>query len=159
MRTRLTLKPGERGSKRLLSRFGDRLVCVRYRYDATARKRLKTVELIVDEADREPRSPAPLAGTLLELQSASRQQPSEEEIDELVVSGAEDESAWEAPVKVHPSIPASFSIPAELAARAAFLARVHHTRGVEEWLRTIIRERIELEENAFAEAKRAIAAR
>jgi hypothetical protein len=48
---RLTLKPGQRGTKQLVEEYGDRLVCVRYRYDAERRKRYKTVELIVDEAD------------------------------------------------------------------------------------------------------------
>ena len=51
MRTRLTLKPGQRGTKQLVEEYGDRLVCVRYRYDDEQRKRYKTVELIVDEAD------------------------------------------------------------------------------------------------------------
>ena len=32
------------------------LVCVRYRYDEQARKRFKTVELIVEEVDWEPRA-------------------------------------------------------------------------------------------------------
>jgi hypothetical protein len=51
MEARATLRPGQKGTKKLVSRFGDRLICVRYRYDATRRKRFTTVELIVDEAD------------------------------------------------------------------------------------------------------------
>ncbi len=47
MQTRLTLRPGMPGT--LLARFGERLVCVRYLYDETRGRRLKTVELIVDE--------------------------------------------------------------------------------------------------------------
>jgi len=35
MRVRLHLKPGQQGTRRLLEEYGDRLVCVRYRYDAT----------------------------------------------------------------------------------------------------------------------------
>ena len=54
MRTRLHLKPGQRGTKLLLAQYGDRLVCVRYRYDAQRRKRFKTVELIVAERDGNP---------------------------------------------------------------------------------------------------------
>jgi len=88
-----------------------------------------------------------------------RGRPSEEEIDELVAKEAGDDSAWEAPIKVEPSLPASFSIPADLAARAAFVARLHHVAGLEEWLTRIIRERVELEESAFAEVKRDLAAR
>src|SRR2546427_13086930 len=35
----------------------DRLICVRYRYDAQRRKRLKTVELLVAERDWQPPRP------------------------------------------------------------------------------------------------------
>ena len=43
------------GSKHLLEQYGGRLVCVRYRYDAARKKRVKTVELVVAESDWEPR--------------------------------------------------------------------------------------------------------
>jgi hypothetical protein len=29
-------RPGQRGTRKLVTRYGDRLVCVRYRYDAAA---------------------------------------------------------------------------------------------------------------------------
>ena len=32
-RVRLRLKPGQKGTKRLLAQYGDRLICVRYRYE------------------------------------------------------------------------------------------------------------------------------
>lgn len=54
MDVRTTLRPGDKGTKAMVSRFGDRLVCVRYRYDKTTRRRLKTVELIVDEKHWDP---------------------------------------------------------------------------------------------------------
>ena len=54
MKIRLVLKPGQDGTKELVHRFGERLVCVRYRYDAEKKKRFKTVELIVDEVDWQP---------------------------------------------------------------------------------------------------------
>lgn len=57
-RVRLHLKPGQRGTKQLLALYGDRLICVRYRYDAQRKKRLKTVELIVAERDWEPPQPS-----------------------------------------------------------------------------------------------------
>jgi len=57
LRTRLHLKPGQRGTKQLLAQYGDRLVCVRYRYDAQQKKRFKTVELIVAECEWEPPPP------------------------------------------------------------------------------------------------------
>ena len=54
MKTRLILKPGQRGTKSLTSKYGDDLVCVRFRYDAATRQRIKTVELIIERADWEP---------------------------------------------------------------------------------------------------------
>jgi len=51
------LKPGQKGTKQLLAQYGDRLVCVRYRYDAQRKKRLKTVELLVAECAWQPRRP------------------------------------------------------------------------------------------------------
>jgi hypothetical protein len=54
MRTLLHLKPGQNDTKQLLVQSGDRLVCVRYRYDAQQKKRFKTVELIVAECAWEP---------------------------------------------------------------------------------------------------------
>jgi hypothetical protein len=46
--TRLTLRPGQSGTKKLLERYGERLVRVRYLYDEASGRRLKTVELIVE---------------------------------------------------------------------------------------------------------------
>jgi hypothetical protein len=44
-----TFRPGEKGTKRLLRDWGARLVCVRYRYNAQRKMRVKTAEIIVDE--------------------------------------------------------------------------------------------------------------
>ena len=49
MQTRLTLRPGDPGTKKLLAEHGDRLLRVRYVYDADARKRYKTIEIIIEE--------------------------------------------------------------------------------------------------------------
>ena len=48
MEIRLTRRPGQAGTKKFLDRYGERLVCVRYRYDETNACRHKTVELIVE---------------------------------------------------------------------------------------------------------------
>jgi hypothetical protein len=53
---------------------------------------------------------------------------------------------------------ASLALPPELAARAAFLAQLHRTPSVEDWLRRVIEERVEFEEAAFAGLKRSLAA-
>ena len=54
MEIKTTLAPGENGTKQLLKKYGEQLVCVRYRYDKKHSKRYKTVELIVDEQEWVP---------------------------------------------------------------------------------------------------------
>lgn len=50
MLTKLTLLPGQKGTKKLLQQYGDQLICVRYRYNSEVKKRYKTVELIIEES-------------------------------------------------------------------------------------------------------------
>ena len=57
MQARATLRPGQKGTKKLVARFGAGLICVRYRYDTKRKKRFTTVELIVDQADWIPSTP------------------------------------------------------------------------------------------------------
>ena len=57
MKAKVTLRPGQRGTKRLMTMYGDRLVCVRYRYDAEQRKRVTTVEIVHEESDWTPNPP------------------------------------------------------------------------------------------------------
>ena len=85
-----------------------------------------------------------------------RKRMSEEEIDNIVVAQADNDSAWEEAIHVRKTEATSLAIPADLAARAAFLARLHKETGLGEWLTRIIRERIEIEEGAFVEARRQI---
>jgi len=54
MKTRVNLKPGQKGTKRLVEQYGDALVCVRYRYDDKSQKQYKTVEIIVSESEWTP---------------------------------------------------------------------------------------------------------
>jgi hypothetical protein len=54
-------RPGQRGTQKLVALYGDRLVCVRYRYDAASGARYKTIELIVDQAAWVPPPPHPHA--------------------------------------------------------------------------------------------------
>ena len=49
MKSYCNLKPGQDGTKRLVEQYGDKLLCVRYRFDETRGVKVKTVELIVDE--------------------------------------------------------------------------------------------------------------
>ena len=54
MKTHTHLKPGQKGTKALVEKYGEDLVCVRYRYDEASRTRIKTVELIVERKQLSP---------------------------------------------------------------------------------------------------------
>ena len=54
MKSYCHLKPGQKGTKRLVTQYGDSLLCVRYRYDETSGKRYKTVEIVVEEVPWHP---------------------------------------------------------------------------------------------------------
>jgi hypothetical protein len=49
MKTKRTLSPGQPGTKKFVDKYGNNLVCVRYRYDLPQKKRITTVELVVEE--------------------------------------------------------------------------------------------------------------
>jgi hypothetical protein len=54
LKARLTLRTGQRGTRRLMAEYGDRLVCGRYRDDAERQKRVKTVEIMLEETAWKP---------------------------------------------------------------------------------------------------------
>jgi hypothetical protein len=67
VKTRLILKAGQPGTKRLVEKYGDSLLCVRFKYDAKSRQRLKTVELIVERTEWTPPPPRYAADTIVPL--------------------------------------------------------------------------------------------
>ena len=75
MKTRLILKPGQRDTKALVKKYGDALLCVRFRYDPKTRKRLKTAELIVEKAAWTPPLPRYTADTLAPLRIQAGDMP------------------------------------------------------------------------------------
>jgi hypothetical protein len=58
MLTQTTLQPSQKGTKRLVEKYGDRLVCVRYRLDLESGRRHTTVELIEEETELQSRPQA-----------------------------------------------------------------------------------------------------
>ncbi len=48
-RIQRTLLPQQNGTKKFTAQYGDRLVCVRYRYDTEQQRKITTVEVVVDE--------------------------------------------------------------------------------------------------------------
>ena len=92
----------------------------------------------------------------MSIAAKRREALAERTIDRLVVAQANDDFAWRKPVRVRRKA-ASLLIPADLATRAAFLARLHRRGSVEAWLTHVIEERVELEEAAFAGARQELA--
>lgn len=45
-----TLVPSQKGARKYLDHYGEKLICVRYRYDEQQRKRATTVESVVEES-------------------------------------------------------------------------------------------------------------
>ncbi|MEO6725462.1 MAG: hypothetical protein ABIP14_09175 [Blastocatellia bacterium] len=77
MRARKKLKPGQDGTKGLLDKYGEQLICVRYRYDEVHQLRHKTVELIVETAPWTPKPkqvrPDAVVGVKVELEEVKLQ--------------------------------------------------------------------------------------
>ena len=49
LRTGKILKPNQPGTKKWVEKYGENLVCVRYKYDEANNRKVKTVELLVEE--------------------------------------------------------------------------------------------------------------
>jgi len=56
MKTRKVMKPGQPGTKKWMEKYGEDLYCVRYRYDDALKRKIITVELIVEESHWEENS-------------------------------------------------------------------------------------------------------
>jgi hypothetical protein len=89
--------------------------------------------------------------------TASKPKLTQDQVDRLVIAQADEDVAWQKAIVVKRPKSTSLSIPAELAARAAFLARLHRESPVDKWVERIVRERVEIEESAFSAAKKTLA--
>src|SRR5207237_8815256 len=86
----------------------------------------------------------------------SKRNPNQDAIDRFVIAHADEDAAWDKPIVVRRPNSQSLSVPADLAARAAFLAKLHRENRVDKWIERIVRERVEIEESAFAAAKKSL---
>ena len=97
MRTRLTLQPNQDGAKQLHEQYGDRLVCVRYRYDETKKQRWKTVELIIEKSEWEPPLPRRQEDTIVALQVAAQEREVRQQVKAAGGKWNPKEVVWELP--------------------------------------------------------------
>ena len=95
--------------------------------------------------------------TKLKDKLPSKPKLTQDQIDEIVTADADRDSAWERVVSVRRPKSTALSIPADLVARATFLAKLHRESRVETWVERVVRERVEIEESAFTAAKKTLA--
>ena len=97
MRTRLTLQPDQEGAKQLRKQYGERLGCVRYRYDEEKKERWKTVELIIEKSDWEPMAVHWQADTRVALQIAVQEREVRQRVKAAGGKGNPSEAVGELP--------------------------------------------------------------
>ena len=101
-----TIRAGERGTKRLVDRFGDQLLCVRYRYDAVKREQLTTVEPVVDRivwrppTTRDARLRPPDPPRWVKLRIAYEETELRQRVKAAGGRWRKDEKVWELPTGV-----------------------------------------------------------
>ena len=95
MRTSSTVRPGQRGAKKILAQYGDRLVCVRYQSDEKRRTRLKTVELIVEEWPWTPRPGRRTAESVVLVRVAFSERALRQQVREAGGTWNPNKQAWQ----------------------------------------------------------------
>lgn len=84
----------------------------------------------------------------IELTIPPKSKLSDEEIDQIVESQAENNSAWEKPIPVTQQ-PISIVIPPPLAAKAKFLATLESKSDIQAWLIDVLQEQINVKFTAW----------
>lgn len=70
MKIRRILQPGQPGTKKLFDKYGDNLICVRYRYDDEQQTMFKTIEIVVDRKPWQPQTKKNLHAQMMSLRIA-----------------------------------------------------------------------------------------
>ena len=77
----------------------------------------------------------------------------EEEVDDIVIREANDLTKWEEPIRVKAPQATSIQLSPQIIQKVKFLASVHKEREYQDWLKRIIEERIQLEEELLESVK------
>jgi len=77
----------------------------------------------------------------------------EEEIDEIVISEADDITKWEEPISVKPLGTALIRLSPDMIEKARYFAKVHNYHSYQIWLKRVIEDRIKTEEEILKELK------
>ncbi len=96
MKSRLNLKPGQKGTKKLVEEYGKSLLYVRYRYDETRGMRLKTVEIVVEEKPWRP-SARLRAGDIVSVAVNFTEKALREKVKALGGKWDQEDKVWHVP--------------------------------------------------------------
>ena len=97
MKIRACMKPGQKGTKKFVEKYGDALVCVRYRYDPKKQKQYKTVEIIVSESDWAPPPAKYPDSILVSLKIDARETALRSQVKAVGGRWAPDKKVWVVP--------------------------------------------------------------
>jgi hypothetical protein len=76
-------------------------------------------------------------------------------IDDLVTDNAMKNEKWDKEISVVPKmLPTSIRLSTRTIERAKFFAHIHHARGYQTWLKTLIEERVNTEYEIFRKLKK-----
>ena len=95
MHTSTTVQPGQRGTKKFVEQYGDRLVCIRYRQDEQSQKRFKTIELIVEEWSWTPPLPRRKNESIVLVKVTFQEKELRRQVKEEGGVWNSDKQAWE----------------------------------------------------------------
>lgn len=94
-----SLLAGRDGTKKLQYEYGDRLLCVRYRYDPESMKRYKTVEIIIEESIWVPNRKRRSLDDLVEVQIHIREYWLRERVKEAGGKWNRENQTWKLPFR------------------------------------------------------------
>lgn len=94
-RTRQTIKAGQRGTRKLVDKYGTELLFVRYYYDWEKRKRITTVEIVTDTKKWEPKKIP--AKTIVKLKVGVKEFDIQKKIRENGGKWNKEKGFWEIP--------------------------------------------------------------
>ncbi|NTW87609.1 MAG: hypothetical protein HGB26_00445 [Desulfobulbaceae bacterium] len=105
------LKPGQKGTLRLVEKYGASLLCVRYRYDEARGVRLKTVEIVV--AESQSRKPLFNDDDLVQLSVAFEEKELRELLKNIRARWEPELKVWLAPYRLVRNTPLEHRIAAK----------------------------------------------
>ena len=99
IKTLRVLQKHQEGAKNLSNKYGDLFVCARYKIDYQRRKKLKTVELIIDEKNWTPKNDDPYLNQIVKVRIAYGEIKMSSSVKRYGGVWNKEKKVWEVPLK------------------------------------------------------------